>query len=353
MKRLIIHAGFPKCGSTTIFRALSDLLPFLRESNVYVINHAFRLQEGGAARLRGPLWEIAQARGDPEKGRLIERKLAYQIEHAPADSTVILSAEILHRPDVPAFFTRLPRRCAVKVIFYVRPEVEWIGAAWKQWELKHGTSLQEAAAAYLRLGLPGYLGSARAWQEALPDAQVVARPMAPAMLEGRDIVSDFLHQIGLHLPSDVPLKTAANRSIDFAMLHVLQTCADLAFEGRHDNKIFQTLERYLPAEYARNQTPLFNQDYAHKIFEHFRDDNIALATQFMGQSEPEAFVRAYFNKTDISESYMDMPEAQVLVRAQRILQDAAEQYPEMWEDVRLMPLFECITARAGGGVTHA
>lgn len=341
MTRLIIHAGFPKCGSTSIFDALHEQFTTLREHRTFVFNRGFNFP-ATRSRLQPPLWELDAASHDTEKRQLIRRKIAYQIEHAPADSTLILSTEVLSNPKLAPLFRGFDRRCPVEVVFYFRPQIDWIASAWKQWEIKQGITIQETIERCFASGRPGYLATVLAWREALPDARIVARPLAPRYLVGGSPTDDFFHLLGLSAPHAHQAPRSSNQSIDFALLHLLMLAHDAVFKGRHDNRVMHVLTGFLPPEYTRNRTPIIGQDYARIIHDHFLQENLRFASEFVGCENPEQFVETFFPKTGVDKSYMDFPETEILARAHAILREAERDHPEMRQNETLRPLFRAI-----------
>ena len=147
-QRIIIHAGFPKCGSTSIQAALIHNFGRLQKDGVFLFGKELRVAQTSAD-LGVPLWFLEQAK---EKGEPLAQRLSDEIASlrvVNGDRIAILSAENLSRPEMAPLFAGLDSRLEVSLIFYLRPQLEWIPSAWKQWGLKKGMSLSDLLLALL------------------------------------------------------------------------------------------------------------------------------------------------------------------------------------------------------------
>src|SRR5215470_5626911 len=133
--RLLIHAGFAKCGSASIRTALFQNFRKLQKENVFVFDKDLKLARTADDLIGTPIWSLEQAKERAED--LTSRLIA---EIAPSlkrkgDHLAILSAENLANPGMADLFARTDSQCHVSVIFYLRPQLQWIPSAWKQWGL--------------------------------------------------------------------------------------------------------------------------------------------------------------------------------------------------------------------------
>ena len=118
-------------------------------------------------------------------------------------------------------FAGLDNEFEVDVIFYLRPQFQWIPSAWKQWELKTGMSLNDFVAHCINTGRPWFKLGIEAWRRALPSAALHVGLLIPELLIGSDPAGDFFHLIGLPLERyDIGTQTV-NPGLDFSILHVL------------------------------------------------------------------------------------------------------------------------------------
>ena len=318
MVKFVLHAGFPKCGSTAIFSALRHQLDALNAHGVRVFDRDFRLR-AEAQNLHPPLWEMQNAMTDREAGLRARTAFEAAIAEAEPESVLLLSTENLSAPQMAKVFEGLDSLCEMELVFYFRPQVDWIPSAWKQWNLKDGVTLEETVADHIRLRRPGYLASARAWQEALPRLKVRPRPFVGEAMKNGDPAEDFFAQLGVAFDPSRRTKEGANPSADYALLHLMMRHHDRLFTGRHDNARIHALLAKLPDKYHRTNAPMLSQDQADRIAEAFHEANCTLCRDYLGMTEgdADAFVRRHFHRTVRGRAYAEMAETELLERAER------------------------------------
>src|SRR5262245_9961170 len=137
--RLLIHAGFAKCGSASIRTALFQNFRKLQKDNVFVFDKDLRIARTAADLVGTSIWALERARKNSEN---LTQRLSAEIApllNRRADHLAILSAENLANPGMADLFAGLDRQNDdVSVVFYLRPQLQWIPSAWKQWGLKTG-----------------------------------------------------------------------------------------------------------------------------------------------------------------------------------------------------------------------
>ena len=123
--RLLIHAGFAKCGSASIRTAIFQNFRKLQKDNVFVFDKNLRIARTAADLIGTPIWCLEHARKHSEN---LTRRLSAEI--APLlkrkGHHAILSAENLANPGMADLFAGLDSECDVSVIFYLRPQLQWI-----------------------------------------------------------------------------------------------------------------------------------------------------------------------------------------------------------------------------------
>ena len=201
-RRLVVHAGTPKTGTTTVQRALAALDPALRDRGVHV-PMAARIDPGLAchANLRR---RFTGFRYLPEKGGW--RALVDEIRASDARLFVI-SDEVYGRipqHTVVAGIAELAVRCnlAVDVVAYVRPQCQYLDSHYAELVKIGLASIPfEAYAAEAFVGRPvarhRWLSYARAfapWRAAF-SARVAVTPLEPARLPD-GLVAHFLGLLG-------------------------------------------------------------------------------------------------------------------------------------------------------------
>src|SRR5690242_2124498 len=195
--RMILHAGFAKCGSASIRTALFQNFRQLQKENVFVFDKDLRIARTTADLIGTPIWTVEEAR---KHSRNLAEKITGEtasLVNRTGDSLAILSAENLANPGMADLFRGLDRQCSVSVVFFVRPQLQWIPSAWKQWGLKSGTSLNDFVARCIDTRTPSFWRDVEGWKTALPAAHIHVRFLIPELLAGGNPAQDFFRLLGL------------------------------------------------------------------------------------------------------------------------------------------------------------
>ena len=125
-RRLVVHAGTRKTGSTTLQRALAALDPHLRERGIHVPEAA--RDEPGLARHANLLRRLSGYRYAPEKGEW--RALVEEVRASDARVFLISDEAFGQRPPsgIHRAIAELAARCGleVDVVAYVRPQCQYL-----------------------------------------------------------------------------------------------------------------------------------------------------------------------------------------------------------------------------------
>jgi hypothetical protein len=323
--RFIIHAGFPKCGSTAIFKGLETNFDIVSRQNFQILNRNFK-PATSIANLLPPLWELEATLKDPEAAKKAKRQIRRQLEAADADASIILSSENLANVNMPMnLAVGLDKKHDVTIIFYLRPQIDWIPSAWKQWEMRMGNAINQTVSRYIKSRRPAYLAVVQAWHQALPKAKIVVRPIISSELVGGDILQDFCHHAGI--PDDAVRAFApaseerVNPSVDHSLMHVMMSDHKRFFRIRRDSSFMHRLVSVLPDRYNRTNAPMLSEESNRAIYTAFLEDNRQLARDYMGVSDPDPFLEHHFMKNGVTHSYETTAEDQVLKRAQGIIEE--------------------------------
>ena len=112
MKRLVIHAGFTKTGSSSIQHAIGSHLEALKEAGFYLFGREMQIAaEGGHP--GSPIWflEDAAEKFPPEKTLLPEIRRGF--EEVGEGATLILTSENLSQNKMPRLFSGVDREFSV------------------------------------------------------------------------------------------------------------------------------------------------------------------------------------------------------------------------------------------------
>ncbi len=322
--RLIIHPGFSKCGSSSIQTALRHNQAALKRRSVFLFGEGLRIIRRSAPFRGRPFWAVADAlldRRDTPIAPLILREIERLAAREP-EASVVLSAELLAQPSFAPLFKGVDEGLDTHVIFYVRPQYEWIPSSWQQWSLKSGTPLRSYVEKCLSSGVPQYRETLESWAEALPNARVSVRILAEAGAKEGGIAADFLELLDPEARYEIA-DALVNPSLDYAILHILNKNPQL-FRSTNDNKPFHALSSILPESFKRTNIDLLPFEQRERIAERFRDDNMKIIESFYdlhGRSV-ESVYDSYFKPTGGDPSYLDASELETVYRAFGILLEA-------------------------------
>ncbi|CTQ32729.1 hypothetical protein [Jannaschia rubra] len=319
--RIILHAGFPKCASTSIQVALSQERQPLAERGIYCFDRNMNIDPATAVGM--PIWHVEAAR---KTGALLSAQIAEVVADAPhgdlptVPETLILSAENLAGRDCPRLFLGLDDIFEVEVRLYFRPQAAWIVSAWKQFEIPRGKPLTTFVENCLHSGEPNFFAKAKAWQSALPESRVRVTPLIPEVLLGGRPESDFFSSFGADdiLPG-TPLHE--NASFDHSILHVLRSNPHL-MEGRDVNQTYSAIVDAVPAEYRSVNIRMLDQETIRHIERRYRGENIALLSTFgdMELTDAARFHDRHFVTPSVDgESYTTATDGGINARAAQIL----------------------------------
>src|SRR5690349_7388780 len=291
--RMILHAGFAKCGSASIRTALFQNFCHLQKENVFVFDKDLRIARTAADLIGTPIWTVEQAR---KYSRNLTETVSGEIApllNQTGHNLAILSAENLANPGMAELFAGLDRQCAVSVVFYVRPQVQWIPSAWKQWGLKSGTSLNDFVARCIDTRTPSFWRDVEAWKTALPAAHIQVRFLIPELLAGGNPAQDFFSLLDLSEKQYQFETEARNPSLDVSVLHALSKNPHL-FSDVHDNRVMLALTRALPKEFRLTNIELLSAEQEAAIEASFRGENQRLLNTYCRDADVDRIYQNNF-----------------------------------------------------------
>jgi hypothetical protein len=315
---IIIHAGFAKCGSASIRTALFQNFRELQKHDVFAFDKGLRIARKAADLVGTPIWSLVEAR---KKSENLAQRLADEIASVIKHKTyhlAILSAENLANPGMNELFAGLDSQFDVWVVFYIRPQLEWIPSAWKQWGLKQGVPLSNFVSQCINAYRPSFKLAIDAWKSALPAAKVQVRFLIPELLHGGNPVQDFFKLIGL--PEDrYDLESEPrNPSLDVSILHVLSKNPHL-FSGPHDNSLMLALTRALSKKFRSKNIQMLSPEQEIRIEECFRDENLSLLKTYCSGIDVDRIYQAHFMPQKAEARYSDMTDMDLIYRCLGII----------------------------------
>ena len=316
--RVIIHAGFAKCGSASIRTALFQNFRKLQKDNVFVFDKDLKLARTAADLIGTPIWSLEQARQHSEN---LTRRLSVEIApllNRKGHHLAILSAENLANPGMAELFEGLDSQCDVSVIFYLRPQLQWIPSAWKQWDLKTGASLTDFVAQCVDTRTPAFKRDIESWKSTLPAANIHVRFFIPELLAGGNPVHDFFNLLGLSEKGYELESEARNPSLDVSVLHVLSKNPHL-FSDVHDNSLTLPLTRALSKKFRSTNIQMLSAEQEARIEECFRDENRWLLNTYCSDPDVDGIYRMHFMPRKADARYSDMTESELIYRCLGII----------------------------------
>jgi hypothetical protein len=317
-QRIIVHAGFAKCGSASIRNALLQNFGKLQKQNVFVFDKDLRIARKAADLVGTPIWALEEAR---KKSENLTQRLSDEIAAVArrrTDHLAILSAENLATPGMAQLFAELDSQFEVRVIFYLRPQLQWIPSAWKQWGLKKGVPIGDFVSQCIKAHRPSFRLGIDIWKSALPAACVHVRFLIPELLRGGNPAQDFFHLLGLSEDKYDLENEPRNPSLDVSILHVLSKNPHL-FSGVHDNSLTLALTGALSKKFRSKNIQMLSPEQEAKVEECFRDENLRLLKRYCGGIDVDRIYRAYFMPQEGEARYSSMADIDLIYRCLGIL----------------------------------
>ena len=316
--RLLIHAGFAKCGSASIRTALFQNFRKLQKDSVFVFDKDLRLARTAADLIGTPIWCLEQARKHSENlTRRISAEIAPLLKRK-GQHLAILSAENLANPGMADLLAGLDSQCDVSVIFYLRPQLQWIPSAWKQWGLKMGASLSDFVVQCVDTRTPAFKRDIESWKSTLPTANIHVRFLIPELLAGGNPAHDFFNLLGLSEKGYEFESEARNPSLDVSVLHVLSKNPHL-FADVHDNSLTLRLTRALSKKFRSTNILMLSAKQEARIEECFRDENWWLLNTYCNDADADRIYRTHFMPREADTRYPDMTESELIYRCLGII----------------------------------
>ena len=279
MKRLVIHIGCAKGGSTAIQTGLR-------------LNHEALLRQGVwvPSEDLAPESEVTGAHGDYFESFVRDRKamempdLREKLETQIAANdakTVVLSAENLSNPmGFEERLAPLAEHFDISVVMYVRRQDQFLEAAWQQWEVKRGASLLSWMIKCS--GIHGnWLQIVSPWAAVFGDERIVARVYDRQHLVGRDAFLDFCSVLDVEA-RDLWLPGELNASFTSLFSRVVEG-RPYYFDGTHDDAFYASVKELAGDLVLKKPTapPLFDDEETAEIMARYRKDNERFRQRFL------------------------------------------------------------------------
>ena len=287
MTRIVLHAGMPKAGSSSIQK-------WLRDHASTLPRHGFRLIVAPRSE-SGEIAFVPYERGGVNSGWMFDGAVAKPAEAqqgiidafvealdvaAERFGDVVASSEsfslpfwTLHAPTLVAL-EQLASRRQVSVAYYARPQHSSVEAAWRQWGFRSG--MQPSDYVDWRAARLRYASTRDGVRELAPSLEFDPRPFHEDLLDGGDPVRDFTGRfLGIEVEE---AGEWVNRGLPLEVVNVLRLAPPGMFwDGPHDNQRLDRIKplvQELPPEGDR--IALSRQVLRKYVHERFADENAKL-----------------------------------------------------------------------------
>jgi hypothetical protein len=280
-KKVIVHIGANKTGSSAIQKFLSLNCEALRKQGLVIPSQDFTL----SSQVSGfHVFAFEELFRNPRGRQQLEAAMNVIADSQVGAKAILLSAENLAaNPAGPALFTGLVEKFDVQIILYVRRQDEYILSSWQQWYSKVSDDFWAWA-----IGVAGTLGDWRAylqrWEAVVPRAQITVRVFERARLDGGDAVLDFYNRLGLDAPFESMRypQDKVNPSFSDAVMDLVKG-NKLIFKSAHDSDFYNfvlemTGDRYVRK--SRQSSITFAQRLA--ILQKYADSNRWVQETYFG-----------------------------------------------------------------------
>jgi hypothetical protein len=285
----------------------------LQKHNVFVFDKDLRIARTPADLVGTAIWSLERAK---KKAENLTQKISDEIAAASrrnADRVVILSAENLANPGMAGLFTEVDSQFEVWVIFYVRPQLQWIPSAWKQWGLKMGVPLNDFVSQCIDAHRPAFRLGIESWKDALPAAKLYVRFLIPELQTHGNPAHDFFDLLGLSSDKYDIENEVRNPSLDVSVLHVLSKSPHL-FSDVHDNSLTLALTQALSKKFRSTNVQMLSAEEEARIEECFRAENLWLLKTFCEAMDADRIYRTYFTPRKAEATYANMSDIDLIYR---------------------------------------
>lgn len=281
MRKLLLHIGRHKTGTTSIQRFLQQNRAALLAEHGYFVPQSGRIKDGHAG-LAHPLQpRNADARKDIKDPRLIATFVELKRELAPQspDTTVVISSEGFQncKPDlVRQAFSDYD----VRVVVYLRNQLDYLASSYVQRvQATSYTGTLEDFYDDVYLKGSNYARFLKGWNNEFPNEFLVRR------YSSNDIVNDFLEH-ALKLPGGALTVSAGRRN---PSLNSVITQFKLALNRRQPKDAPPQLLIYPLLPRLNEQFPgskfTLPQEIARHLAQQCRDSDNAVAATYFGDSQ--------------------------------------------------------------------
>ncbi len=254
MGKIVIHAGMPKAGSSSVSawlgRHAADLWSHsgIRLCVAQAEDRVVRVRPYVRGSPNSSSLLLAAVAAKEHRGEILESFAASLEERVESDGIVVLSSEAFApffcQPDTAylAALQDLALQHEVQVAYYVRPQNTTLEAAWRQWGFRSGVS-PSAYIASQQCALR-YVETYRSVRRLAPDVSFVPRPFRRDLLDV-NVATDFDRRFlrGPHATL-APDSTWENQGLPLDVVTALRGAPKgLLWDSPHDNRALRQVKK--------------------------------------------------------------------------------------------------------------
>lgn len=246
MSDILIHAGMPKTGSSSIQKYLSLSKKALATENISLLvvrNHKTDLcsiNPFERGRVNSGSFVHNYQKSDNAGKILLARLLTQQLDKYAGDcKKVVVTSEgftrlIFSSDDIfLSSLVKLSKKHRVTILYYIRPQHTLLEAGWKQWGFRSGKKPSE----YLRKKAKHlhYLTALKSLEQYGRDINIVIRPFRRDLLQGNDVVFDFCTYLGIKPTHEELINAESNIGLPLEIANLLSSIPQgILWKDMHD-----------------------------------------------------------------------------------------------------------------------
>lgn len=299
-RRLVVHIGSGKCGSSAIQSFLGANADALRDDGVLIPGVDLDLtshQRGNQLRL------FNHGISSDGFADLVTARLAklHRQMHEHGWHTMIVSAENLINPKgFHTLFSPSVDLFDIEIVAYVRRQDDLMVSAWQQWHLKRFPDF--AAYAKQTAGSLDWHARLDPWRNTYGHENLTVRVFSRPRLVDGDVVRDFAHVTGLD-PDRYQAVPEANRTLHERFNRIANSYRDVLFESAHDHAFYTFLEELLGDQAYKDYrgSAVLSLKERRDIFEYYSEANERLREDYFADLPSDQGVFAEPSADDVAE----------------------------------------------------
>lgn len=280
MRKLFLHIGMPKSGTTTIQYVLAENRKLLLDEGVLVP------QAGVGAALHQQGHHELSAELKRNEHRVID-DLLIEIEKSKASAVVVSSEELssLNQRQIEVLGHAFSAY-DVKVIVYLREQASFVESLYNQ-AVKTGAEKRdrhEFLADILSSNRLNYLSIVKAWSGVFGKENIKPKRYDNSFVDGKALLDDFFGCVGVNTDKLNIARVSYNESVDSRYIEFLRVVNRVGFESDVKNaKIVSVLLG--PSSYSNGvRTSIFGVTERKLVRNYCKASNRALAKEYFGNS---------------------------------------------------------------------